>query len=258
VILPTSLSRGTIHFSPSPSRLYPMSLVFRRAVTALSPTHNCRHFASRGAKGWGWYHRAKEDLAQGKDDPIPFPDNLNPNVDRQKVFFELEGLDDEVGETKLIFELCNDIAPKTCENFLRLCTHEGGSGYRGTIFHQILRDEVAVGGDVDGEGGKSSWASSEEVNGDIDSSSGRGYFADENYAIPHSTTGVLSMVPHGVDQNASQFLITLGEECDHLNGRHVAFGRLVEGKKVLEALNTVFAVHGKPLSPVTVKECGAC
>ena len=83
-----------------------------------------------------------------------------------------------------------------------------------------------------------------------------GFFKDENFSIPHSHVGVLSMVPDGTDQNGSQFLITLGAECEHLNGRHVAFGRLVEGEEVLNALNGVFAVHGKPLTSIVVKDCG--
>lgn len=214
----------------------------------LSPTSlNCRHFASRGAKGWGWYHRAKEDIAKGKDDPIPFPENTS-DTKRIQIFIELEGLED-TGTTgsKMIFELANDIVPKTCDNFVRLCTHENGHGYKGSLFHQVLRNQVVVGGDIDGTGGRSSHAPSQ---GD------RGFFEDENFAVPHSQVGVLSMVPHGTDRNASQFLITLGEECDHLNGRQVAFGRIVEGADVLNNFNQVFSVNGKPLASVVVKDCG--
>ena len=191
----------------------------QRYIRLTSPTLTCRHFASRGAKGWGWYHRAKEDIANGSHDPLPYPELINSEVERKKVFIELQGLEDDNQTTgRMIFELANDIVPKTCENFENLCEN----GYKGTKIHQVLRDEVAVGGDIDGQGGKSSFANDEK--GD------RGFFNDENFAIPHSQVGVLSMVPDGTNQNASQFLITLGAECDHLNGRHVAFGRLIEGE----------------------------
>lgn len=220
----------------------------QRYIPTMTPTM-ARHFASRGAKGWGWYHRAKEDIAKGTEDPLPYPENTQTNLERKKIFLELEGLDeDNATNGKMVFELANDLVPRTCENFERLCTHENGHGYKGTVFHQVLRDQVAVGGEVGGSGGKSSFATTEM--GD------RGFFKDENFSIPHSHVGVLSMVPDGTDQNGSQFLITLGAECEHLNGRHVAFGRLVEGEEVLNALNGVFAVHGKPLTSIVVKDCG--
>lgn len=220
----------------------------KTSILSSAPRLLFRTFAARGASGHGWYHKFKKDFAKGESDPVPFPEPIN-NVERKKVYMELDGIED-LSSTKITFELCNDIAPKTCENFMKLCTHDNGHGYKGTIFHQILKNEVAVGGDIDGKGGVSSLVKLE--------SGERGYFQDESFMVQHSSTGVLSMVSSGVDQNASQFLITLGDECPHLNGRHVAFGRVVEGMEVLEAMNKVFAVHGKPLSPVVVKDCGTC
>jgi cyclophilin family peptidyl-prolyl cis-trans isomerase len=226
----------------------------RRAWLRLAPTLTNRHFASRGAKGWGWYHRAKEDETKEKPASVEFPQNVRSDNPRPKVFLKLSGLEETDG--RMVFELANDIVPTTCKNFYDLCTgvetESGGAtvSYRGTKFHQILRDAVAVGGDIDESGGKSSF--SKEMTGDP-----RGYFPNENYAVHHTQPGILSMVPNGVDCNASQFLITLGADNEHLNGRHVAFGHLVEGHDVLKSLNDVFAAHGKPLADIVVEDCGS-
>lgn len=190
-----------------------------------------------------------------KEKPVPveFPQNMRTDNPRPKVFLQLSGLEETDG--RMVFELASDLVPTTCDNFYNLCTGvetESGAkvSYRGTKFHQIMRDEVAVGGDIDQSGGKSSF--SKELTGDP-----RGYFPNENFAVHHTQPGILSMVPNGVDRNASQFLITLGADNEHLNGRHVAFGHLVEGHDVLESLNGVFAAHGKPLGDIVVEDCGS-
>ena len=126
----------------------------KTSILSSAPRLLFRTFAARGASGHGWYHKFKKDFAKGESDPVPFPEPIN-NVERKKVYMELDGIED-LSSTKITFELCNDIAPKTCENFMKLCTHDNGHGYKGTIFHQILKNEVAVGGDIDGKGGVSS------------------------------------------------------------------------------------------------------
>jgi peptidylprolyl isomerase len=102
-----------------------------------------------------------------------------------------------------------------------------------------------AGGDVDGVGG-----SAAEVGPD-----GQRFFADESFAIPHSEAGVLSMVSHGKDRNGSQFMVSL-EGCPHHDGRHVGFGQLVEGEDVLRSLEGLLAVNGRPLSTITIVDCG--
>lgn len=47
-------------------------------------------------------------------------------IDRKRCFFEITINNVDAG--KVVFELFNDITPKTCENFRQLCTGEAGIG----------------------------------------------------------------------------------------------------------------------------------
>ena len=60
-------------------------------------------------------------------------------------------------------------------------------------------------------------------------------FDDENLKLRHHKRGLLSMANSGPGTNGSQFFITFNAT-DRLDGAHVVFGELIEGDKVLTAL----------------------
>jgi len=83
---------------------------------------------------------------------------------RPRCFFDISlgGL----GMGRIVFELFNDVAPKTAENFRALCTGEKGFGlitgkklqYKGVIFHRVVKDFMVQAGDFsagNGTGGES-------------------------------------------------------------------------------------------------------
>jgi len=110
-----------------------------------------------------------------------------------------------------------DKAPKTVNNFVFLA-REGF--YNGTIFHRVIADFMAQGGDPTGTG-----------------RGGPGYrFADEFHpSLRHDKPGMLSMANAGTGTNGSQFFIT-HVPTPWLDNKHAIFGQVSKGMDVLFAI----------------------
>jgi peptidyl-prolyl cis-trans isomerase-like 4 len=64
------------------------------------------------------------------------------------------------------------------------------------------------------------------------------YFTDESRVkLKHRRKGIVSFVNNGNDMFGSQFLITLADDLDFLDGKHCIFGIVNEGLETLDALN---------------------
>eukprot|EP01125_Pyxidicula_operculata_P018721 TRINITY_DN667_c1_g1_i1.p1 TRINITY_DN667_c1_g1~~TRINITY_DN667_c1_g1_i1.p1 ORF type:complete len:163 (-),score=36.37 TRINITY_DN667_c1_g1_i1:209-697(-) len=120
----------------------------------------------------------------------------------------------------ITLELYWDHAPRTCKNFYELAK----SGYyTNTIFHRIIKDFIAQGGDPTGtgRGGASIYGAQ---------------FEDEiTSELKHTGGGILSMANSGPNTNGSQFFITLAP-CPWLDGKHTIFGRVSSGMKVVKRM----------------------
>jgi cyclophilin family peptidyl-prolyl cis-trans isomerase len=117
----------------------------------------------------------------------------------------------------MTFQLHAGKAPKTVNNFVFLARQ----GYfDGSIFHRVINDFMAQGGDPTGTG-----------------MGGPGYqFEDEFHPeLRHDKRGVLSMANAGPNTNGSQFFIT-HVPTPHLDDKHAVFGQLIEGEEVLMAI----------------------
>ncbi|CAB3367362.1 Hypothetical predicted protein [Cloeon dipterum] len=116
-------------------------------------------------------------------------------------------------------ELWSKEAPKACRNFVQLCM-EGY--YNGTIFHRIVKEFIAQGGDPTGtgEGGESIWGQP---------------FKDEFHSrLRFCRRGLVAMANSGKDDNGSQFFFTLGPT-QELQNKHTIFGK-VTGETVYNML----------------------
>ncbi|CAM9999150.1 unnamed protein product [Ascophyllum nodosum] len=159
-----------------------------------------------------------------------------------QVFFDMDAGGEALG--RITMELRADVAPKTAENFRQLCTGEGGvKGYKGSAFHRIIPQFMCQGGDFtrgDGTGGESIYGRT---------------FPDENFQLSHNGPGILSMANAGPNTNGSQFFLCT-VDCPWLDGKHVVFGSVVDGMDVVKKLESLGSPSGKPLTTVTVKDCG--
>jgi cyclophilin family peptidyl-prolyl cis-trans isomerase len=115
---------------------------------------------------------------------------------------------------EITLKLFADITPITVNNFVFLARQ---GFYDGTIFHRVISNFMAQGGDPDGTG-----------------TGGPGYrFGDEfNPSLRHDKPGILSMANAGPGTNGSQFFIT-HLATPWLDNKHTVFGQVTDGMKVL-------------------------
>ena len=104
--------------------------------------------------------------------------------------------------------------PRTVNNFVFLARQ---GFYDNMIFHRVIRDFMAQGGDPTGTG-----------------MGGPGYkFNDEfDPSLRHKGPGVLSMANAGPNTNGSQFFIT-HVATPWLDNKHAIFGQVIKGLDVL-------------------------
>ena len=147
-------------------------------------------------------------------------------------------------EGRIVLGMFGETTPKTVKNFVELSdgtnpissTSGKPMTYKGSPFHRIIDNFMAQGGDIttgNGHGGDSIYGEN---------------FADENFDVHFTKPYLLAMANRGPNTNSSQFFITYAETA-WLNGKHVVFGEVIEGKEVVDKM----AVNK---SNVLIADCG--
>ena len=135
----------------------------------------------------------------------------------------------------IVVELYPDVAPNTVANFVELAN---AGFYDGVIFHRVIAGFMIQGGDPTGTG-----------------AGGPGYGIKGEFAangvqndLKH-TRGVISMArAMSYDSAGSQFFI-MHADAPHLDGQYAAFGEVIEGMDVVDAIATT--ATGRNDRPVT-------
>ena len=137
-------------------------------------------------------------------------------------------------------ELYKDAAPITVDNFVKLVNK---GFYNGLTFHRIIRGFMIQGGCPKGNG---TGGPGYSIKGEFSANG-------VNNPIKHER-GVISMA-RAMDPNSagSQFFI-MHQAAPHLDGQYAAFGKVIKGIEVVDAVASVQTNYfDAPLQKVVIK-----
>ncbi|KAL3205417.1 hypothetical protein MRX96_011305 [Rhipicephalus microplus] len=145
----------------------------------------------------------------------------------------------------LTVDLYTTERPRTCLNFLKLCKLKY---YNLNLFHKVEQNFVAQSGDPSGTG-----RGGESVFSKLYGDQARYFEMEKKPRLKHLKLGTLSMVGSDEGLHGSQFIITLGENLDSLDGQHSVFGCVAEGFDALERINAaVCDSEGRPYQDIRI------
>lgn len=166
----------------------------------------------------------------------------------------------------IVIDLHTDLAPRSCTNFLKLCSKHY---YKLNAFFRVEKDFLAQTGDPTntGKGGASIWSQLPSISTDRSTDT---YFRPETSRdqLQHTKKGTVSFAcfrkqaVEGADEQTdlvagSQFFITLKDEIDYLDGKHAPFGIVVEGQEpggTLDKINEAYTDDQKrPLKDIRIR-----
>ena len=138
-------------------------------------------------------------------------------------------------------ELDPTVAPLTVENFVKLAKK---GFYNGLTFHRVIKGFMIQGGCPKGNG---TGGPGYTIKGEFSANG-------VNNPLKH-TRGIISMA-RAMDPNSagSQFFI-MHQDAPHLDGQYAAFGKVVKGIEVVDAIASVKTnYYDMPLNKVVIKD----
>jgi peptidyl-prolyl cis-trans isomerase B (cyclophilin B) len=146
-------------------------------------------------------------------------------------------LDTESGA--IVIEMLPAVAPETVRSFLNLAAT---GALDTTIFSRTVKDFVIQGGNL---------STSEKWGAELAERMSR-HLPDEPGKVKH-VRGVVSMARGDEPNSATTHFFILVGDGPHLDGTFTAFGKVITGIEVADAINRAPAEKEKPVVPVRIK-----
>lgn len=143
-------------------------------------------------------------------------------------------LDTESGS--IVIEMLAEAAPETARNFLNLAAT---GALDTTTFSRVVKGFIIQGGNL---------STSERWGAEL-SERARRTIPDEPNYVKH-VRGIVSMARPDTPNGASTHFFILVGEASNLDGKFAAFGRVIKGMEVVDAINQMPAEGEKPSKPV--------
>ena len=160
-----------------------------------------------------------------------------------KCFLDFEIANKKGRIRRVVLELRGDVVPKTCENFRRLCTGEGGLGYtyKGSMVKRIVKDFVVQMGNA----GSSAFGHDGAL------------FPDENFVLRSKGKGDLRMANLGKpNTNCDEFFIVTTDGETDLDDHFVKFGHVVQGLEHIIEMQKYAYSGGQVTQGIFIEDCG--
>jgi peptidyl-prolyl cis-trans isomerase B (cyclophilin B) len=194
--------------------------------------------------------RAQQQPAPQKQEPTPAKRNARP--DGEKVVTSAEPfdratveqmskqcvtLDTESGE--IVIEMLAEAAPESVRNFLNLTAI---GAFDTTTFSRVVKGFIIQGGNM---------STREKLTPEL-AQRARRTVADEPNGVKHER-GIVSMARTDQANSATTHFFILAGPGAHLDGTFAAFGRVLRGMDVVDAINNGELEGDKPTHPVRLR-----
>jgi peptidyl-prolyl cis-trans isomerase-like 4 len=161
-----------------------------------------------------------------------------------------------VAESQKLLQDIDSLLTDKSNSFIKLCKIKY---YNFSPVHSVQKNFSFQTGDPLGPGSKESDGGS-SIWGVLDSRCPKTFAADLNPKLKHLEMGTVSMATVASSKDpdirlaGSQFLITLAENLDYLDGKGAIFGKVVEGFDALQKINNSFIDEkGRPLKDIRIR-----
>jgi peptidyl-prolyl cis-trans isomerase B (cyclophilin B) len=149
-------------------------------------------------------------------------------------------LDTELGA--IVFEMVPGKAPETVRSYLNLAAT---GALDTTTFSRVVKGFVIQGGNL---------STSERWSAELAERMSR-HLPDEPSDVNH-VRGIVSMARGDEPGSATTHFFILVGDGPHLDGKFAAFGRVISGIEVADAINRAPSENEKPVVPVRIKHAG--